>query len=385
MEGDDLGEGSGILFPGLATEAGGFGSELLGGGGETFGKFGTALGLGLLGLDFELVGFFAEGSGGDAYGVPFIAQRADDGGTDEPLDVGAGRVFGTEFVAFPGIERTGEEGAEDGWLDCAPIFSSGIGEHSELRSGEREGAGVFKKPAIKVGDFLEQEGGILGAGGHFLPQGGDENRETARVFLHFFEQGLEAVFREQADVLGEHGEEAALEESGDDLRVVAIGLKGLGQGGEAAGDVAGDLGGELGGIERMGIEPNSPEAVADFLPMEIRQGDAVGDGIGETLVLATGAGELGIEIDGMAHVANDEERRAAFLGWQGGNVAACLVVSTFEGLVEGWGAALTVAGLGGGGFGEFLGSDMGRKALLCFRYEVTGFVEVDVIRGGGAV
>ena len=71
-----------------------------------------------------------------------------------------------------------------------------------------------------------------------------------------FEQGLEAVLGQQAHVLGEHGEEAALEESGDDLRVVAVGFEGLGQHGEAAGDVAGDLGGDFRGIERMGIEPD---------------------------------------------------------------------------------------------------------------------------------
>jgi len=227
---------------------------------------------------------------------------------DEALNIRARREFRAEFVALAGIERPDEQGAEDGWLNAGPTGACGSGEHFQLPGGEREGAGVFEEPAIEAGDFLEQERGILGAGGHILPQGGNQHGEATRAFLHFFEQVLEAVFREQADVFGEHGEEAALEESGDDLRVVAIGFEGLRQGGEAAGDGVGDLGGELGGIERMGIEPDGAEAVADFLPVEVRQGDAVRDGIGETLVLAAGAGEFGVE----------DEFQQICGGWQGG-------------------------------------------------------------------
>ena len=79
----------------------------------------------------------------------------------------------------------------------------------------------------------------------------------------------------------------------------------------------------------MGIEPDLAEAFADFRAVEVRQGDAIRDGIGEALVLAAGAGELGVEVDAVADVANDEDWRAAFLGRQGGDVAAPLV----EGMV----------------------------------------------------
>ena len=54
-------------------------------------------------------------------------------------------------------------------------------EHGELGGGEREGGGVFKQAAIEVGDFLEEQGGEVGAGGHFLPQGGDEHGEAVRA------------------------------------------------------------------------------------------------------------------------------------------------------------------------------------------------------------
>jgi hypothetical protein len=126
VEGNDLGEGLGILARGFAAETGGFGSAFLGLCGGSGSELGIALGLELVGLDFDLVGLFVEGGGGDADGVPFVAERADDRRADEALDVGAWRIFGPELVALAGIKGTGEEGAEDGWLDGAPI---GSGRH----------------------------------------------------------------------------------------------------------------------------------------------------------------------------------------------------------------------------------------------------------------
>ena len=104
VEGDDLGEGFGVLLVGILAEAGGIGSELFGRGGGTGGDFRLGVGFELVGLDFGLVGLVVEGGGGDADGIPFVAQRADDGGADEALDVGARGEFGAEFVAFAGIE-----------------------------------------------------------------------------------------------------------------------------------------------------------------------------------------------------------------------------------------------------------------------------------------
>jgi hypothetical protein len=60
-------------------------------------------------------------------------------------------------VALAGIERTGQQRAEDGRFDSAPIGGGGIREHGELRGGKRERGGVFKQPAVEAGDFLEQQ------------------------------------------------------------------------------------------------------------------------------------------------------------------------------------------------------------------------------------
>lgn len=57
----------------------------------------------------------------------------------------------------------------------------------------------------------------------------------------------------------------------------------------------------------------------------------------------SGIGEHGVEVDAVAEVVNDQERRAALLGRQGGDVTADLVIGAFEDLVEGDGAALEVS------------------------------------------
>ena len=43
------------------------------------------------------------------------------------------------------------------------------------------------------------------------------------------------------------------------------------------------------------------------------------------LVLAAGAGELGVKVEGVADITDNEEWRAAFVGGQGGDVASALV------------------------------------------------------------
>jgi hypothetical protein len=152
-----------------------------------------------------------------------------------------------------------------------------------------------------------------------------------------------------------------------------------------SGDVAGDLGGDFRGIERMGIEPDAAEALADFRAVEVRQGDAVRDGIGEAFVLAAGAGELGVEVDAVADVANDEERRAAFIGGQGGDVAAPWWKARSRALSKARVPRLPWPVLVAVGLASSSGEGVDGEALLGFVDEAPGFVEVDVIGGGGAV
>lgn len=135
-----------------------------------------------------------------------------------------------------------------------------------------------------MGDFLEEEGGVLRASGHFLPQARDEHGKALGIGASFFDEIAKAVYGEQADVLGEHGEKAALQETGDDLGIVAFAFEGLGELGEAGGDIARDLGGFLRGIERMRIGEDQLQACADFWSSEIGDEDAVALRIGKAFV-----------------------------------------------------------------------------------------------------
>ena len=83
---------------------------------------------------------------------------------------------------------------------------------------------------------------------------------------------------------------------------------------EHLGDGAGDLRGAAGGIEREGIGPDEAEGFADLGQGELGEEDAVRGRVRERGVGAAGAGELGVEIDAVADIDDDEEGRAAFAG-----------------------------------------------------------------------
>ncbi len=253
VEGGDEFEGLGVFLFGIGAEFLGGGTGFLGIGGVSGGEELFRLVLQGIGTVLGGFGLVVERGGGESGGFPFLAQRLDDGRADEALDVGARRVFRAKFVALPGIQGAGEQGAEDGGFHAGPVGVRSFREHFKLGGGEREGGGVFEEAAIEAGDFLEKQGRVTGASGHFPPEGGDEHGEAFRGGFDLGEEFFESILRQQADVFGKHGEEAALEETGDDLGVVAVGFEGLRELGKAVGDVAGDLGGFLGGIERVGI------------------------------------------------------------------------------------------------------------------------------------
>ncbi len=85
--------------------------------------------------------FVGEQQGGGLDVVPVGAQRLDDGGQDQAVDVGARGVVGAEVVAFERVEGAFEQGAEDGGLDFASsrpwrlraAVRSGRGRAAKLR------------------------------------------------------------------------------------------------------------------------------------------------------------------------------------------------------------------------------------------------------------
>ena len=83
---------------------------------------------------FELA-FGGEQQRGGLHVGPVGAQRFDDGGQHQALDVGARRVVGAERVALGGVERAFEQGAEDGRFDLLPVGAGGFDQQVDLRRG----------------------------------------------------------------------------------------------------------------------------------------------------------------------------------------------------------------------------------------------------------
>ena len=172
-------------------------------------------------------------------------------------------------------------------------------------------------------------------------------------------------FGEQADVFGEHGEQAAREEGGDALGLV-FAFERLGDAGEADGDFARGAGGAAGRVEAVRVLPDGLEAGADFRLAEVVEPDAVAARIGEGRVAAAGAGEFGVELDDVADIEDDEEGRPAFIGGQVAGVVFGLATGAQQGVVE-------PAGFGAGA--DFLG----------FADEAAASVAVDEAVAGAAV
>lgn len=91
------------------------------------------LGLGELGVEgldmsssFVGLAFFDQRRGCTAHPVPVGSERPHDRRTDQPLDIGAGRVVGAELGPLHGVDRPFQQSAEDGWLDLVPPVAPGL-------------------------------------------------------------------------------------------------------------------------------------------------------------------------------------------------------------------------------------------------------------------
>ncbi len=332
------------------------------------------------------------GDGGEGVG-PVAAQGLDKRGYDEALDIGAGRVVGAEGVTFGGIQGPFEQGAEDGRFDVTPAGIGRFDKVAELVARERECSGRFEQAAIEAQDG-GLEDGREAAGVHGLPEGGSHLREEGDLFViaKVFEQVEPGAAGQQADVFCKGGKDAAGKEFGYVFGWMGE-FESTGKTGEFGGYFAGDFGSVAGGVERVGVEPDGTEAVAQFRLMELRQEDAVGAGIGKWQVGLAGKGKVGEELDGVADVDGDEEGWPAFGSRQGLGVMLGLSASGEHGLVPAMGAANGAAGTGGArlrtGEAEFptrvRGEDGCVAALLGFEDEVRAAVEIDAAYGGGAV
>ncbi len=345
-----------------------------------FGAGGVHLGVARAAVEFG--GFVGEQQRGGLGVGPFAAQGFHHGGQHEAFDVGARGVVGAEGVAFGGVERAFEQGAEDGGLDFAPVGAGGGEQQIDLRAVERQRISVvgraLEQLAVEAQHGLRQGDGEAAAV-HVGPEGGEHALQGDGVVAVALEQGDEAALvalpafaraGQQADVFGKHREQAAGEVGGDKLRGVAAGFERAGEFGQLRGDFAGDAGAGAGGVEAERVEPDAAQGVAHLGAGEVGERDAVAARIGKRGVGGAAAGEFGVKLDHLADIDHEQKGRTAargeFGGFERAGVALGLGAGAQQGVVES-------AGVGAG------------TQLFGFEHEGAAPVAVDAAGAAAAV
>ena len=282
--------------------------------------------------------------GGSADGVPFGAEGFDDGREDEAFDVGAGRVVGSELVAFPGVECAFEQGAEDRGFDVLPLHRRGLDQDAELRAVERKDRRILEDAAVEAEELLVEDDREFGAGLHLGEEGFQLRHEALGRGTQAFQQPAKTILRQQPDILGEHAEQAAGEEFGDEARSVSGLFQRRGEDGQVSGDLAGDGGADLRGVEGERVEPDPAEAFADGFLREIREPDAEPARVGEGEVGFPGLREVGKNLEAVADIDDEKEWRVGLVNRERAGVSLGLPPGFEHGIVP------CVAAANGSGF-----------------------------------
>ncbi len=238
--------------------------------------------------------------------APIVAQRFHESGKNEALDVGAWSVMRSEGTALVGIQSTLQQSAEDCWLDVAPAGVGGLEQEQHLVWSQWQGFGRFKEAAVELQNVFTEDGREA-AVVHGLPKGFDEAREVVEVGGQACEQIAPCALREQANIFGERGKNAAGKEFGDFFGRVVV-FQVARQPGQFLGNFSGDLRTLTRWVERMRIEPGGAKAVADFRFLQFIESDSIIPRPREREIGFAGEREIGEELDGMAYVDDDEKR-----------------------------------------------------------------------------
>ena len=169
--------------------------------------------------------------------VPFRAQRLQHCCHDKAFDIGARGVMGAKASALCRVERLFEQGAEDRGFDLAPIGLGGGQQRADFLAAEFADMTVLEELAIEALDLSLQGEGIA-ALVHRLPELRDQGLKFIRLVLAFAQQVAEGFLRQQFDILGEHGEQAAHQEHGHVIGVGSGRFQRLRDGGQTPGDRA---------------------------------------------------------------------------------------------------------------------------------------------------
>ncbi len=168
--------------------------------------------LGLGGFALQRGGFVRQHQGGGLGVGPLGAQRLDDGGQHQALDVGAWRVVRTQGVALGGVEGALQQRAENGGLYLAPVGARGLNQQVDLRGGEQQAVAVcaraFEQLAVEVQHVLRQRGAEA-ALVHIGPEDGEHFLQHRRLLAVLLQQALKAASGQQLHVFSKHGKQAA--------------------------------------------------------------------------------------------------------------------------------------------------------------------------------
>ena len=224
-------------------------------------------------------------------------------------------------------------------LDTRPIVSISAGRQFDH-------FGVIEQAAVEPLDPLDpEEAATLGHLAEQIVQGG---REAGGVALGRARQTIDQVLGQDAGILGEHGEEQAIEEVRDRVRVVASGTQSRGQGREVLSGPLGQLLAQSGRAQALGIGEDGAQDAQRLarIGRQIVEGEAVHP--------RHGVGEVGVDLEA-GEIAHHQQRRvtqslavAVELRVGGGEVLALALVLPGEVVAHpDVGEALAALGLAG--------------------------------------
>lgn len=214
-----------------------------------------------------------------------------------------------ELGAVGLAERLLQQRAENRGLDLAPVMLGRGEQFADLLPPERKHLRLVEELAVEflhLGADRGREQALI----HGLPHLGDQRHEARGIGEAIAQQRLEAVLGNELDILGEHREQAAHQEQRYLLGVV-LGFQRLRHRRQPLRDLARDAGGMACRIERFGRIPDRPDPLAHRLVAQIVEIDAEPLAVGELNVVFPLSGEVGIELETVSDIADDQEGRPA--------------------------------------------------------------------------
>jgi hypothetical protein len=255
----------------------------------------------------------------------------------QAFDVGARRVVRPERVPLARRQRAFEERAENRRFDLRPVGVCGFDQQADLVAVERDHLGLLEQFAVEARQRRAQDDRETTAV-HVAPERGEQRHELLRALLQVFQQrqkGASAlVLRQQADIFGEHREQAARQKAGDEFGGVAGAFERLGDARQLVGDGARDAGRNARRVERHRLAPDGLQTSEDRFVGELGKPDAVRARVGKRRVGGAGTGEVGVQFDDLADVDDDQERRPALVGRQRAGIAFGLTAGALQGVIE---------------------------------------------------